>query len=52
MEHNKEGLEIVDVIVDPHLSQHLRPHQKEGVKLLYECVMGLRNFKGNGAILA
>ncbi|XP_067033427.1 DNA repair and recombination protein RAD54B-like isoform X3 [Acropora muricata] len=52
LERNKEGLGVVDVIVDPHLSQHLRPHQKEGVKFLYECVMGLRNFNGNGAILA
>jgi len=52
LERNKEVLGVVDVIVDPHLSQHLRPHQKEGVKFLYECVMGLRNFNGNGAILA
>ncbi|XP_074637415.1 DNA repair and recombination protein RAD54B-like isoform X3 [Acropora palmata] len=52
LERNKEVLGLVDVIVDPHLSQHLRPHQKEGVKFLYECVMGLRNFNGNGAILA
>jgi len=52
LEHNRDGLEIVDVAVDPHLSQHLRPHQREGVVFLYECVMGLRNFNGNGAILA
>lgn len=52
LEHNREGLGIVDVVVDPHLSQHLRPHQREGVMFLYECVMGLRNFNGNGAILA
>lgn len=42
----------MDVVVDPHVSQHLRPHQREGVVFLYECVMGLRNFNGNGAILA
>lgn len=52
LEHNQEGLDIVDVVVDPYLSQHLRPHQREGVVFLYECVMGLRNFNGNGAILA
>lgn len=42
----------VDVIVDPILSSALRPHQREGVAFLYECVMGLRPFKGNGALLA
>ncbi|XP_078362706.1 DNA repair and recombination protein RAD54B-like isoform X2 [Oculina patagonica] len=52
LEHNRGGLDIVDVVVDPHVSQHLRPHQREGVVFLYECVMGLRNFNGNGAILA
>ncbi|RKF63310.1 DNA repair and recombination protein RAD54B [Golovinomyces cichoracearum] len=47
-----KGKEIVDVVLDPFLSQHLREHQKEGVKFLYECVMGMRGFNGNGAILA
>ena len=46
------GKEIVDVVVDPLLTQHLREHQREGVKFLYECVMGMRNFEGQGAILA
>ncbi len=44
--------EIVDVVLDPILGQHLREHQREGVKFLYECVMGMRNFDGQGAILA
>ena len=52
LEHNREGLDIIDVVVDPHLSGHLRPHQRDGVVFLYECIMGLRNFNGNGAILA
>ena len=43
---------IIDVVVDPLLSRQLRPHQCEAVKFLYECVMGFRNFKGNGALLA
>ena len=47
-----KGKQIVDVVVDPLLSKHLRPHQQEGVKFLYECVMGLRSFDGEGAILA
>ncbi|KAL6238926.1 hypothetical protein BDW75DRAFT_199921 [Aspergillus navahoensis] len=47
-----KGKRIVDVVVDPILSKHLRPHQREGVKFLYECVMGMRTFSGEGAILA
>ena len=46
------GKEIVDVVLDPILGQHLREHQREGVKFLYECVMGMRDFDGQGAILA
>ncbi|KAL8771026.1 MAG: hypothetical protein Q9209_003445 [Squamulea sp. 1 TL-2023] len=42
----------VDVVVDPSLSRKLREHQREGVKFMYECVMGLRDFNGRGAILA
>ncbi len=31
----------------------MRAHQREGVKFLFECVMGLKpNVAGNGAILA
>lgn len=47
-----KGRQIVDVVVDPILSQHLREHQRKGVTFLYECVMGLRDFDGQGAILA
>ena len=47
-----KGKQIVDVIVDPLLTKHLRDHQREGVKFLYECVMGMRAFDGQGAILA
>ncbi|KAG0225674.1 helicase [Actinomortierella wolfii] len=44
---------IVDVVVDPVLGQHLHPHQIEGVKFLYECMMQLKeNVKDQGAILA
>lgn len=46
------GKQIVDVVVDPLLTQHLREHQREGVKFMYECVMGMRDFNGQGAILA
>ncbi|KAL1860911.1 helicase [Paecilomyces lecythidis] len=47
-----KGKQIVDVVVDPLLTKHLRQHQREGVQFLYECVMGLRDFGGEGAILA
>ncbi|KAK2747791.1 helicase [Myotisia sp. PD_48] len=46
------GKQVVDVVVDPFLTKHLREHQREGVKFLYECVMGMRPFNGEGAILA
>ena len=47
-----KGRQVVDVVVDPLLSKHLRDHQREGVKFLYECVMDIRDFGGQGAILA
>ena len=46
------GKQLVDVVVDPLLTRHLRPHQRHGVQFLYECVMGLREYSGEGAILA
>lgn len=33
---------MVDVVLDPHLTTHLRPHQRDGLLFLYECVMGMR----------
>ena len=50
--HNPKGVCVVDVVVDPHLSSHLRAHQREGVVFLYQCVMGMRDSSGQGAILA
>jgi DNA repair and recombination protein RAD54B len=49
--YNVDGLPVVDVVVDPRLVKHLRPHQREGVVFLYECVMNMREFNGSGAIL-
>ncbi|KAF8439543.1 SNF2 family N-terminal domain-containing protein [Terfezia claveryi] len=46
------GKRLVDVVVDPFIGQHLRHHQREGVKFLYEAVMGLRAPGCQGAILA
>jgi hypothetical protein len=42
----------VHVHVPTALAKWLRPHQREGVLFMYQCVMGLKNFKGNGCILA
>ncbi|KAK5862332.1 hypothetical protein PBY51_017741 [Eleginops maclovinus] len=50
--NNKAGLPVVDVVVDPYLTTHLRPHQRDGLLFLYECVMGLRAVGRHGAILA
>ncbi|XP_020793164.2 LOW QUALITY PROTEIN: DNA repair and recombination protein RAD54B [Boleophthalmus pectinirostris] len=50
--NNKSGLPVVDVVVDPHLTTHLRPHQRDGILFLYECVMGMRAAGRFGAILA
>ncbi|XP_054446030.1 DNA repair and recombination protein RAD54B [Pteronotus mesoamericanus] len=49
---NKNCFPVVDVVIDPHLVYHLRPHQKEGIIFLYECVMGMRVNSRCGAILA
>ncbi|XP_038600612.1 DNA repair and recombination protein RAD54B isoform X2 [Tachyglossus aculeatus] len=49
---NRSGLPLVDVVVDPYLVNHLRPHQKEGILFLFECVMGMRVNGRFGAILA
>ncbi|KAF2087056.1 hypothetical protein K490DRAFT_42506 [Saccharata proteae CBS 121410] len=47
-----KGKQIVDVVVDPLLCKNLREHQREGVRFMYECVMGLKLADGQGAILA
>lgn len=47
-----QGKQVVDIVVDPLLTKHLRDHQREGVKFMYECVTGMRGFNGQGAILA
>jgi DNA repair and recombination protein RAD54B len=47
-----DGCQIVDVVLDPVLNKKLRPHQREGVQFMYECVMGMREFGGQGCILA
>ncbi|GMM34231.1 DNA-dependent ATPase [Saccharomycopsis crataegensis] len=48
----EEPDKVIDVIVDPLLCNHLRPHQKQGVKFLYNCVMGITGSDISGALLA
>ncbi|XP_014246978.1 DNA repair and recombination protein RAD54-like [Cimex lectularius] len=48
---DKENL-LVHVVVDPALSNVLRPHQREGVKFMYECVTGERIDNAFGCIMA
>ncbi|WFD34720.1 helicase [Malassezia cuniculi] len=53
-----KGLPVVDVVLDPELARVLRPHQIEGVRFLYEAVVGMAALEhqhsspGQGAILA
>ena len=46
-----KGKRIVDVVVDPLLVRNLRQHQRDGVKFLYECIMGMRSMNGQGCLL-
>ncbi|XP_038616441.1 DNA repair and recombination protein RAD54-like [Tachyglossus aculeatus] len=48
---DKEKLPV-HVVVDPILSKVLRPHQREGVKFLWECVTGRRLPGSHGCIMA
>jgi len=47
-----EGENGPTVEVEPILCKWLRPHQREGVQFLVECVCGLRDYDGAGCILA
>eukprot|EP00124_Ichthyophonus_hoferi_P003086 Ihof_evm2s247 gene=Ihof_evmTU2s247 len=50
---NPKGRPVVDVVIDPYIACHLRSHQVEGVRFLYECTTGMRDANhGLGAILA
>jgi len=41
-----------DQYVPPVLAKWLRPHQREGVEFMYNCVMGMKTYDGYGCILA
>ena len=43
------GVAVASVSVDPFLGALLRPHQREGVKFMYDATMGLRRSVHTGA---
>ncbi|KAG0415724.1 hypothetical protein HPB47_007073 [Ixodes persulcatus] len=43
---------LVHVVVDPVLTQVLRPHQREGVKFMWDCVTGKQIEGSYGCIMA
>ncbi|XP_077249853.1 DNA repair/recombination protein isoform X2 [Tasmannia lanceolata] len=53
-EESEEGsVCLASIVVDPILVQFLRPHQREGVQFMFECVSGLSSTAGiSGCILA
>lgn len=48
---NKDDI-LVHVVIDPVLARVLRPHQREGVQFMYDCVTGLKIPDYHGCILA
>ncbi|KAK6916452.1 SNF2, N-terminal [Dillenia turbinata] len=53
-EEDKEGEKIsTPIVVDPLLVKFLRPHQREGVQFMFECVSGMYSANNiHGCILA
>lgn len=43
-----DDVPIVDVRLDPRLTDLCRPHQLEGISFLYQCIMGFRESAGSG----
>ena len=49
---NREDVDARPVIVDRQLARALRPHQREAVQFLWDCVSGRRSAGLSGCILA
>ena len=43
---------IIPIFIDIFLNNQMRPHQKEGVKFMFECICGFRGSDIDGCILA
>lgn len=39
---DSSSTQAAPVVIDPFIAKKLRPHQSQGVRFLYECIMGLR----------
>ena len=50
-ERNKEK-SIHPCYIDPYLSSKMRIHQKEGIKFMFECIVGFKGQDITGCILA
>lgn len=48
---NKDQVKV-HVVVDPHLCNIIRPHQREGVKFMWDCVTGVQIPDSYGCIMA
>lgn len=46
-----ESKKLVHIVVDPILGTVLRPHQREGVQFMYDCVTGSRINEFSGCIM-
>lgn len=52
LKFNTSNRDIRAVSIIPCCAKELRPHQREGVQFLYECLMGFRSIEHFGCILA
>ncbi|XP_031623434.1 transcriptional regulator ATRX-like isoform X3 [Contarinia nasturtii] len=51
-----DSKENVEIVVHPEITKHLKPHQVEGIKFMYDCCYGsvdnMDKYSGSGCILA
>ena len=48
----KNGQSVMPVVIDPYIGRHMRPHQREGIRFMYDCVTGVQAEGHFGCILA
>lgn len=52
LKFNPSNRMVKEVSINPCCARELRPHQREGVHFIYECIMGFRSIENLGCILA